>query len=72
MTGPTWQMAAIAAAMLLAASLALIIATRHRRWAEMPAIVCCGLFVFTCSVATTMAKPDLAREFRNGRLVIGL
>ena len=72
MNGLTWQIAATAAVLLLAASIGLIIATRRRRWAEMPAIVCCGLFLFTCSAAVTMAKPDMARHFRNGHLVMGM
>lgn len=72
MTELTWQIIALAAALLLAASLTLIAATRRHRQAEMPAIVCCGLFLMACSAAVTMARPGLAHEFRNGHLVAGL
>jgi len=72
MNGITWQIAAAAAVLLLAGGIALIMATRRHRWAEMPAIACCGLFLFTCSAAVTMAKPDMARHFRNGHLVMGM
>lgn len=67
-----WQVAALMAAAILAIGVVLVVvAARGRRWAEVPAIVCCGLVLMTASAAVTLGKPGLAHEFRTNHLPAG-
>jgi hypothetical protein len=64
-----WQVAAAAAAALLVVGVVLMgVSARGRRWAEMPAMVCCGLFLMTASATATLGRPGLAHGFQENHL----